>query len=321
LRLSIEFGAEDQYPVAWLDGTDPEMRKKEGFMVQYNAQLFALSAERLLREEGVEIIYGATVTECAISDYKITHVIIEGKGGREAIKVHGCAVDCTGDADLLYLSGAKTAVFSEGNKLAAWYYGFGNGHFKLYMCGVHDTPSEDVDYDLPDNKRYSGLDTKELSDMVIDSHKALMANFKKKRREIVDLVPMTISTIPAVRMTRRLVGKYEQDINEDRLWHNDSVGLYPNWRKKGPIYELPFSTLFDDTVKNLYCAGRCISVTEAMWDITRVIPVCAVSGEAAGAAAALFSDVTEADVSILQKYLTKAGVILHTEELFTNDKQ
>ena len=64
-------------------------------------------------------------------------------------------------------------------------------------------------------------------------------------------------------------------------------------------------------MKNLAVAGRCISVTDEMWDVTRVIPVCAVSGEAAGAAAAMFTDFTNTDIEKLQKHLSDRGVKLH----------
>ncbi len=38
---------------------------------------------------------------------------------------------------------------------------------------------------------------------------------------------------------------------------DDSVGMFSDWRKKGPVYELPFGTLYGNDVKNLICAGRC----------------------------------------------------------------
>jgi len=91
---------------------------------------------------------------------------------------------------------------------------------------------------------------------------------------------------------------------------DDSVGMFSDWRKAGPIYELPFSTLYGATIKNLITAGRCISVTDSMWDITRVIPVCAVSGEAAGTAAAMSTDFDTIDIQKLQSKLSSQGVIL-----------
>lgn len=309
LKLSIEYGAEAMYPKDWLEGTNGE--KPHGrYQVQYNAQLFAISAERMLCEAGVRIIYGAMLTGTEVKDGKITHVMINGKGGREAIEVTRSVIDCTGDADVCELAGAKTAVYPDGNKLAAWYYGYGSGKYNLYMCGVHDMPDTENNTELSCNQRFSGLDTEELSKLTVISHKSLMNNILQRRSEIPDLVPVTISTTPEIRMTRRLVGRYTQDIGEYKAHYSDTVGIFPNWRKSGPVYELPLSTLYGNEIKNLLTAGRCISVTDAMWDITRVIPVCAVTGEAAGAAAAVSDDLANADITLIREYLKSAGVLL-----------
>ena len=112
-------------------------------------------------------------------------------------------------------------------------------------------------------------------------------------------------------MTRRLVGAYTQDIDEVGVRYHDTVGIFPNWKKRGPVYELPLSSLYSNEVKNLAVAGRCISVTDEMWDVTRVIPVCAVSGEAAGAAAAMCSDFSKIDIANLQQHLVRNGVKIH----------
>lgn len=308
--LSIEHGAEDRYPTAWLEGGTLEEKLKRRFEVQFNAQLFAISAEQLLKKEGVHIIYGANVSAAVTENGKITDIVIEGKGGREAIEIRGSVVDTTGDADVCKLAGAKTATYAPGNKLAAWYYGYGSGAFKLYMCGVHDVADDENSTDLHDARRFTGLDTDELSKMVQIGHDALIHNFMERRKKIPDLVPTTIGTVPEIRMTRRLVGAYEQDIDEVDREYPDTVGIYPNWKKPGPVYELPLSALYGKEVKNLITAGRCISVTDEMWDVTRVIPVCAVSGEAAGAAAAMSSDFANMDIKKLQDYLESCGVRL-----------
>lgn len=309
--LSIKHGAEARYPTAWLDGGTEEERAKYRFEVQFNPQLFAIEAEKLLLSEGVKILYGATAVGCGVNDKKITHVMIEGKGGREAISVSRSVVDSTGDADICKLSFAKTVNFTPGNKLAAWYYGYGNHNYDLYMCGVNDIKL-DTATSIPDDFRFSGLDTDELSRVTEISHSALLSDLLKRRSEIPDLVPVTIGTIPQVRMTRRLSGAIEHGIEEQS--YADTVGLFPNWKKRGPVYELSFGALYGGEIINLLTAGRCISVTEEMWDVTRVIPVCAVSGEAAGAAAAMFDHMPCADVTLLQSYLKGAGVLLHRGE-------
>ena len=62
-------------------------------------------------------------------------------------------------------------------------------------------------------------------------------------------------------------------------------------------------------------AGRCTSVNETLWDVMRVIPCCAVTGQAAGTAAAMPDDFSTLDVSLLQKKLQENGVVLHEKDL------
>jgi hypothetical protein len=47
----------------------------------------------------------------------------------------------------------------------------------------------------------------------------------------------------------------------------------------------------------------------------RVIPCCAVTGQAAGVAAAMSNDFTTLDVGALQAELQKGGVVLHEREI------
>ena len=91
--------------------------------------------------------------------------------------------------------------------------------------------------------------------------------------------------------------------------------MVSDWRKRGPVYEVPFSTLYSKEVKNLIAAGRCTSVTDSMWDIMRVIPCCAVTGQAAGIAAAISQDFSEIDLARLQSLLEENGVVLHEQDL------
>ena len=86
-------------------------------------------------------------------------------------------------------------------------------------------------------------------------------------------------------------------------------------RTDGAVYELPYRTLYGKKIKNLATAGRSISVDDSLWDLTRVIPVCALSGEAAGTAAALSKNFGEADIKTLQTTLRQNGVKLHTDEV------
>ena len=68
-------------------------------------------------------------------------------------------------------------------------------------------------------------------------------------------------------------------------------------------------------MKNLIVAGRCTSVNELLWDVMRVIPCCAVTGQAAGVAAAMTDDFSTLDMAILQQKLRENGVVLHEKDL------
>lgn len=316
LRLSIKYGYEAEYPAEWLENGSKESRMKHRFRVRYNAHLFAIAAEQLLLQEGVKILYGTSVCAVAKDNNKIHAVIIENKSGRSGIAVK-TVVDATGDADICAFAGEKTALFGAGNILAAWHYYVGENGYELKTLGAAEIPEEDRTEEtvplIP--KRFQGVDGEELSEMVQCSHRQILKEILREKKKDPGHMPVTIAAVPQIRMTRRLEGCFRMDTSDEKTTFEDSVGLFGNWKKSGPIYELPFRALYGETVNNLITAGRCISVTDAMWDVTRVIPVCAVSGEAAGTAAALTDNFAELDVKVLQEALKRRGVRLSRNEI------
>lgn len=316
LKLSIKHGCEGRYPKAWLEGASTEEKASgQRYMVDYNGPTFMILAEQLLLKEGVEILYGTSVCAVNVNGKKADTLFIENKSGRSAVKVKS-VVDSSGDADIFALAGAKTINFGQGNILAAWYFATENGKYTIHPVGCCDVPDKDKDKrpetELLINRRFSGLDGKELSEMVQLSHEKVLSDFMKDgKTPDREYALSTIATIPQVRMTRRPDGKFTLDDTDDHKYFEDSIGLISDWRKPGPIYEVPFRCLYGDDLCNVVAAGRCISNTDAMWDITRVIPCCSVTGQAAGTAAAMSDDFDSLDVKKLQDTLEKDGVVLH----------
>lgn len=316
LRLSISMGAEANYPENWLDSDDKSLRtsKDKRFEVQYNPQLFALLAEQLLIKEGVEILYGSYAVAADTKESMINAVIIENKSGRQAIEA-ASVVDASGDCDIAHFAGAPTEEFQQGNVLAAWYYSCGSEGYRLNLLGFCDVPEEQKTEEnkvtILNERRFQGLDGKELSEYIQLSHASTLNDIQKRRAGGIDVWPVTIATIPQIRMSRKIIGEYTLDDVEDHKHFEDSVGMVSDWRKRGPVYEVPFRSLYSKKIKNLITAGRCTSVTESMWDIMRVIPCCAVTGQAAGTAAAMTNDFSQLDVSQLQKRLVDSQVVLH----------
>lgn len=318
LRLSIRYGWEDKYPANWLEGAGSRTEKDPRFEVRYNPQLFAIAAEQLLVENGVDILYGTYVTAVEKDGDRIKSLIVENKSGRTAYRV-GSVVDATGDCDIASFAQVPTSQFQKGNNLAAWYY-YANEHgYNLKLLGFAELTDEDKAKNKKiqaiECKRISGLDGKELSEAMIQSHRSTLNDFLNCRKKDQTYWPVTLTTTPQVRMTRKIDGEYMQSADEAHTEFPDSVGMVSNWRRRGPVYEVPFRTLYNKCVKNLIVAGRCTSVTEDLWDVMRVIPCCAVTGQAAGTAAAMTDDFSGLDVAVLQDALRKNGVMLHEKDL------
>ena len=101
---------------------------------------------------------------------------------------------------------------------------------------------------------------------------------------------------------RRICGEYtltENDVLNARKFRDGVVknswpieiwdknkGIIYKYVKSGDYYEIPFRCLKVKDIKNLLCAGRCISVTHEALGSTRVMGTCMSLGEQAGLAAA-----------------------------------
>ena len=317
LKLSITYGAEDKYPENWLDGVGTRTEKDKRYEVQYNAQLFAILAEQLLLEHHVDILYGSYVVDVETKDNRIQKLYVENKSGRQTYQVRS-VVDATGDCDIAHFAGVPTTTYQQGNILAAWYYATDPEGYQLQMVGVAEAPKEEQvgNEEKPlIQRRFSGLDGEEISQMVCLSHKQTLNHWLKLREKKKEAVISTVATIPQIRMTRKIVGEYELSNQEMHTRFEDSIGMVSNWKKRGPIYEVPFGTLYNKEMKNLIVAGRCTSVNETLWDVMRVIPCCAVTGQAAGTAAAMTDDFSTLDILALQEKLRANGVVIHEADL------
>jgi hypothetical protein len=121
-------------------------------------------------------------------------------------------------------------------------------------------------------------------------------------------------------MTRRLAGTFEfsEELHE-RVWFKDAIGMIGNWRQLHKRYSIPYRSIKAVKNSNLFAAGRCCSADKSGWDLTRVIPTCAVTGEAAGTAAAMLSLTgQQPEIDKLQNTLQENGVLLRPE-LFTRE--
>ena len=133
---------------------------------------------------------------------------------------------------------------------------------------------------------------------------------------------MTLGT----RDSRKIVGRYaltERDVrNEARF--EDSIGIFPEFidgygllvlPTTGRYFQVPFGILVPQGVDNLLVAGRCVAGEKVAHAATRSQMCCAVTGQAAGVAAAVSlkegTSTAAVDVAHVQSALARQGVRLY----------
>lgn len=154
---------------------------------------------------------------------------------------------------------------------------------------------------------------------------------------------ISTGSLMGIRETRRIVGDYELSIDDylSRRAFEDEIGrnsYYIDMHQsieemqliergiidmeercahygKGESHGIPYGCLTPKGLKNVLVAGRSISCDRAVQASVRVMPVCLVTGEAAGIAAAHAvnynnCDVHAIDVQLLRKRLREEGAYL-----------
>ncbi|MBR6008669.1 MAG: FAD-dependent oxidoreductase [Clostridia bacterium] len=303
LRLSVSEGAEEPVPECWNSASGKEERSGRRYACRFNAPLFACLAEELLRDASVDLLYRTQLCASVTERGRVRSVICAGRAGESGAYEADGFVDASGDATLYKLSGAATVDYSPGNRQAAWHYTLEQGRHTLRTLGMAPAPGERV----PDG--FAGINGAELSAMMESTHRLIQRDFLAGGGLSDSHALTLLPSLPQVRMSRRIAGRALMSLEDEFKTLEDSVGLISNWRKAGPIYELPLGALRSG-ISNLFACGRIISADDSMWDIVRVIPCCAVSGEAAGIAA-----VSGGSAGAVQAELNRRGVPFHIGQL------
>ncbi len=150
-------------------------------------------------------------------------------------------------------------------------------------------------------------------------HEAL----KKYQPGFEDARIRTVGQALGTRESRKILGEYDitlQDVKFEARFE-DSVGICPEFidgygmmilPTTGRYFHVPYGIMVPKKVENLLVAGRCVAGDRLSHAATRQMVCCTVTGEAAGAAAALSieDDVTPRDVEVpkFQAYLKDQNV-------------
>ena len=322
LRLSIRYG-DDSLPEIWHDRSVPVDRSRVSsdkhdpvggrYATHFSPTMCQLAMDEILTREEIQIRLDITAVRPVTEGTRIMGVVCESKSGREFYPA-SAFVDATGDADLFYR--AACACIDGFNYFSAVAHLSSVSEKSNAMknrqwiaCGAdlhgHGHPEG---YPL-----LSGTTNEEVTRFLLDGRRAVLDKIHGKDRKLYD-----IASLPAqaqFRKTRRIEGMKTLTEADCFVPHEDSVGLAADFEKPGDWYEIPYGTLVSSSAANMFAAGRMISSDGWAWDVTRVIPVCSLTGQAAGLAAALISrsqyTAQTLPVKELQQELIHQGVRLH----------
>ena len=272
-------------PPCWEPGGDPAARRQTRFMSQFNPAAYILGLERWVLDAGVKLLYDTRLCAVKRARGRITHLIVENKSGRSALACR-TAVDATGDADLCFLAGEETESL-DSNVGAAWFYYLKDGAAHLHTSSRAFSSS--LRRDELKSPGYRGDDAESVTAQILDSRALIRDECARlsAANPGTDIQPFALPSIPCFRATRRLVGARALGERDMHVWFDDAVCLTGDWRRRGPVFAITPEMLRGVANHNLLSVGRCMSADTTIWDCTRVIPTCAVTGEAAGAAAAM----------------------------------
>lgn len=309
LKISLKYGP-GAIPEAWTNpNSSEEDRSKNRYRVVYNPASFIIAMEEELLNNGVELLYGSHISEVEKNDNNLKSISIETKKGKQ--KIYGKTfIDATGDADICYFAGEKT-IEDNNNRRTGWYFSYDNKELVLNKL------SDPVYSDIPEgSKLYSGVDMKDITQNCIDGRKMIIDDVLKKQKENKDIYPLIIPSFHGLRMTRRLENDYYFTKKDNGIFFKDSIGMIGNWHRRTDMesiperYSLPVR-IIETKTNNLYVAGRCVPADSEGQDLTRVIPSCVVTGEAAGTIAAYQAiNGQKPKIEELQKILKSNGVLI-----------
>ena len=290
IRLAVSVGLED-LPRTWGGAEKHAPNERKRYATHFSPTFFSLALDRWVLEAGVELVLDSHATYPVMEGRTCRGILVEDAGGRSFYPAR-MVIDATGDATVAYRAGVPCETGE--NFLSYWVHDFNYGTAQKY---VEDgnlatfrhwncTGSAANGTGHPEGmKRFRGDSAEEITEFVLHGKDLMWKKYEgsdPSTREI-----MTLPEMPQFRTIRHIVGGAVFEGTENGIPCDHSIGAIGDFRRSGTHYAIPYETLYHPDYPNILTAGRIISAVGEGWEITRVIPGCALTGEAAGVAASL----------------------------------
>lgn len=318
--------------VTWSPTIDPERLK--------------LVSQELVLESKVHLVFHTWAATPIAEGGAVRGAIFESKSGRQAILAK-VVVDATGDGDMFARAGAafesnienddihhcmNTAWLFGGVDMARWiefragqpeqfaqFMARGREKLRLFERPFVSWRNDVALFMGPRQSGFSALDVDDQTEVEIRSHR-LMAehlDFYRTNAPGFERAFLMLSAPQlGVRHSRRLLGtsRVTREQWPTAKVFADEIGVTPSVSPKFPNISIPYGSLVPQTLDGLLACGRHIACDANSHGFMREIPQCWITGQAAGAGAALAANRGVApravDIDELQAALVKQGVFL-----------
>ena len=343
LEIAEQLKKENVYVPCRHSGPDTESLE----MLAIDPEVVKYEFVRMLRDRGVDILFHTYIVGAIMEENVIKGIIMENKAGRQAVLAK-VVVDATGDADVAAFANApfrevkkpmtlmynmvgvdvektlkKIGNWSNLKQVVKKAMDSGELPFDLGIYpdfgapGVH---AEELVYSGELNvwsgmlNGMSGIDPHDLTEaeIVTREHVVRLTRFLKKNVPGFEQSRIEYTaTQVGVRASRQLIGEASPTMDEVKNSKFDDTVAKPYSTSE---IRLPYGTILPQNVDNLLVAGRCMSAADEALGMLRLWPVCSITGQAAGTAAALalHKKVTprNLEIPLLQKSLMEQGMDL-----------
>lgn len=318
IRSCTEFGP-FELPEKW-GGTGKRCRKeRQRFEIEFSPAGFTLTLDEYLQKHNVDLWLESQVCAVQCDNSRITAIEVENISGRGIVEAD-CFVDASGAALLIQRAGGR--VIHDINHHIVWLIETSSTGNKRYPLtdSMHVATAS---FGVPDFAPGEACDGKRVTDFT----RAAWAGLRERYRNTYSIYgekpeanyPVHLPAMAQFRKIAGIVGKTMLNSGDNQKRFDDSIGLVADWRRSGPVWETPFGALVPEKVDGVFAAGRCIAAADDAWEVYRVIPAAAVTGEAAGIAAAIASEkgcsAHEVKAEDVRSALRDCGIKLHLDEV------
>lgn len=319
LHCSIKYGYHTLSP-QWRWEGETGISENGRYQTLFSAPAFSLAAMELLEKEGVEILYNTSFLSAVMDGKSCRGVLLATKAGIWFYPGKA-VVDATGDGDVFASVGAACEENDE-NWLTYWALSTSLRDMKTaiekkdvrYAIKIEGLGAKANGENQPEGALQYGIRTpEEVSDFVKAGQKLALERLKRMGKSEACFI--ALPSMPQYRKTRRIRGLYTLEEKDRGIHFDDSIGCTAEEWNSQCLLELPFRMLISIDCDNILAAGRLVSAKGVPMDTIRLIGISALTGEAAGTAAAILTEnskkAADLDVVQVQKMMKANGNILH----------